>query len=97
MELFQSLNEDTQASLKVRLPTTIDAVSLQLGVQDICPVETGIEKVLEYHRCTIIDWRYLHEIEGANPCYLPELDKILMGIVETNKETTQQKLYQKND
>ena len=46
VKLFQSLNKDTQAGLKVRLPPILDAVSLRLRVQDYCPVGAGIEKVL---------------------------------------------------
>ena len=96
-KLFQSLNKDTQARLKVRLPSILDEVSLQLGVQDYCPVGAGIEIVLEYHQNTFIDWRYLYERRSDISCYLPELNKVLAAIIETRKERVAEKRYWKND
>ena len=87
VELFQRLNEHTQARLKARLPITLDAIWLKLGVQDFYPVEAGIEKVLEYHQDIFIDWRYSYENANRKSCYLSELDKVFMAIVETYKET----------
>ena len=86
LKLFQNLNEDTRARLKVRLPSILDAVSLRLGVQNYCPVGAGIEKVLEYHQRTFIDWRYPYEKVSGNTCYLPELNKVLTVIIETYEE-----------
>ena len=86
VNLFKSLSEDTQFRLKERLPITLDAVSLKLGIQDFCPVGVGIEKVLEYHQNTFRDWRYLYEKGGGNKCYVPELNKVLTAIVETYEE-----------
>ena len=85
LELFQGLNEDTQARLKVRVPIILDEVSLKLGIQNINPVGAGIEKVLEYHRNTFADWRYIYEKRGDS-CYVPELDKVFTAIIETYKE-----------
>ena len=93
VSLFQGLNEDTQARLKVRLPSILDAVSLRLGVQHFCPVGAGIEKVLEHHQNTFIDWRYLYERRGDKSCYLPELNKVLAAIIETYKERELQRNY----
>lgn len=86
VNLFKSLSEDTQTGLKERLPITLDAVSLKLGVQDSCPVGAGIERVLEYHQNTFRDWRYLYEKGGENKCYVPELNNVLMAILETYEE-----------
>ena len=52
VELFRVLNEDTQARLKVRVPTILNPVSLKLEIQDYISVGAGIEKVLEYHQST---------------------------------------------
>ncbi len=86
VELFRGVNEDTQARLKVRVPSVLDPVSLKLRVQDYIPVGAGIEKVLEYHQNTFMDWRYLYEKGGANSCYVPELNKVLTAIIETYEE-----------
>ena len=88
MSLFQRLNEDTQARLKVRLPSILDAVSLRLGVQHFCPVGAGIEKVLEHHQNTFIDWRYLYERRSGESCCLLELNNILTAIIETYEENS---------
>ena len=82
VNLFKSLNEDTQNRLKAQFPITLDSVSLKLGVQNFCPVGAGIEKVLEYHQNTFTDWRYSYEKESGNSCYVPELNKVLTAIIK---------------
>ena len=67
VELFRGLNEDTQARLKVRVPSILDPVSLKLGVQNINPVGAGIEKVLEHHQSTFTELKSSIN-SGINHC-----------------------------
>ena len=67
LELFRGVNEDTQARLKVRVPTILGPVSLKLGIQNINPVGAGIEKVLEYHQSTFTELKSSIN-SGINHC-----------------------------
>ena len=80
--LFDDLSEITQNRLEEGLPSRLDPVFLQIGVQDLCPVGAGMRKVLEYHKRSFERWRYLHEVENAD-FYVPALDEALTVIIET--------------
>ena len=82
LALFEGLSGDTQTRLEERLPSRLDPVSLRLGVQDFFPVGAGMRKVLEFHRCSFMHWRYKYESPGGS-FYLPALDEALSVIIET--------------
>ena len=82
LKLFEGLSEDTQTRLEERLPSRLDPVSLRLGVQDFFPVSAGMRKVLEFHRCSFMHWRYKYERPGGS-FFLPALDEALTVIINT--------------
>ena len=49
LKLFKGLDKETQAGLEESLPPQLDWTSLRMGIQDHCPVDAGIRKVLEHH------------------------------------------------
>ena len=82
LKLFEGLSEDTQTRLEERLPSQLDPVSLRLRIQDFFPVGAGMRKVLEFHRCSFMHWRYKYESPGGS-FYLPALDEALTVIINT--------------
>ena len=82
LELFEGLSEDTQNRLEEGLPSQLDPVSLRLRIQDFIPVGAGMRKVLEFHRCSFMHWRYKYESPGGS-FYLPALDEALTVIINT--------------
>ncbi len=82
LELFEGLSEATQTRLEEGLPSQLDPVSLRLRIQDFFPVGAGMRKVLEFHRCSFMHWRYKHESPRGS-FYLPALDEALTVIINT--------------
>ena len=86
LKLFEGLEVKTRSRLEEQCPNVLDPISLQLNAQDYCPIGAGILKVLEYHRNTFTNWRYLYESGGLNCCYPPELNQVFKVIVKTFEE-----------
>ena len=82
LKLFEGLSRNTQTRLEEGLPSQLDWVSLRLRVQDYHPVGAGMRKVLEFHRCSFMHWRYKYESLGGS-FYLPALDEALTVIINT--------------
>ncbi len=55
--------------------------SLRLRIQDYFPVGAGMRKVLEFHRCSFMHWRYKYESRGGS-FFPPALDEALTVIIE---------------
>ena len=82
LELFEGLSENTQTRLEEELPSQLDSVSLRLRIQDFFPVGAGMRKVLEFHRCSFMNYRYRYESPGGS-FYPPALDEALTVIINT--------------
>ena len=83
LNLFEALSDETRKLLEARLPRRPDP----LGMEEDLPIGVGggMQKTLEFHRNSFVDWRYLHEMTSGQ-FYSPALDEALTVIIETYQQ-----------
>lgn len=91
LELFQSLEQDTQEMLEARMQkqSPCPVWAGQPGMQNLSPLEQEmlgakmhpLRDVLRSHSDVYKRWRYLHE-ETSAQCELPEIDRALTVIID---------------
>lgn len=87
VELFDTLNEDTQDRLQVRLPEHPFPRGANWARFSGDPFGGGMRTVLEFHRDTFKEWRYLYE-HMPNRAWPPQLDEALTAIIEAYNDPT---------
>ncbi len=91
LELFESLEQDTQEMLEARMQkqSPCPVWAGQPGMQNLSPCEQEmlgakmypLRDILRSHSDVNIRWRYIHE-ETSAQCELPEIDRALTVIID---------------
>ena len=85
LELFDGLEEKTQARLEARMPDVLDPY---LGSRSP-PVMPGLRKTLSYHSDAFERWRYVYEVRAAY-FETPRFKEALTAVIEVYEEVSQE-------